>query len=275
MSRLQRVEWSDEAFKSLVMNSQAKDLIHALVKQHVFTAKTRNDILWRKGGGVIGLLDGNPGCGKTLTAEAVAEVVQRPLYSLSASELGVSPQEVDSRLSMVLDVAYRWNAVVLLDEADVFLRKRDSYDVARNALVSIFLRQLEYFQGIMIMTTNRIKDCDAAFESRVHFSIHYPDLDADAQATIWRNLLNTVGQVIGVESEVGSEALESLVSRNLNGREVCNHLNTLVSCTASLRRCRSRIPLRLRARSRSKKESLWLLDICSRYSTSRVPGKQF
>jgi hypothetical protein len=47
----------------------------------------------------------------------------------------------------------------------VFLQARDNLDVNRNALVSIFLRQLEYYQGILILTTNRIGSCDPAFES--------------------------------------------------------------------------------------------------------------
>lgn len=118
-----------------------------------------------KGKGLIGLLSGGPGCGKTLTAEAVAEVTMRPLYMVSAGELGTAPEKVDAQLTLVLELSYRWGAVLLLDEADVFLQERDTKEVARNALVSIFLRQLEYFQGILILTTNRIGECDAAFES--------------------------------------------------------------------------------------------------------------
>ena len=41
----------------------------------------------------------------------------------------------------------------------------------------IFLRQLEYFEGILIVTTNRIGNVDPAFESRIHFSFHHSDLD--------------------------------------------------------------------------------------------------
>lgn len=74
-------------------------------------------------------------------------------------------EKVDKQLTLILELSHRWSAVLLLDEADVFLQERDTKDVARNALVSIFLRQLEYFQGILILTTNRIGDCDPAFES--------------------------------------------------------------------------------------------------------------
>ena len=49
----------------------------------------------------------------------------------------------------------RWEAVLLLDEADVFLEARSTHDLERNKLVSIFLRVLEYYEGILFLTTNR------------------------------------------------------------------------------------------------------------------------
>ena len=139
-------------------------MIFSLVKEH--GTSNFDDIIKGKGKGFIGLLSGSPGCGKTLTAEAVAEISKKPLYTVSAGELGVQPYEVDRQLTLILELSHKWDAVLLLDEADVFLQKRDNKDVMRNALVSIFLRQLEYFQGIMFLTTNRIADCDPAFESK-------------------------------------------------------------------------------------------------------------
>ena len=109
-----------------------------------------------KGRGLIGLLSGRPGSGKTLSAEAVSQLTRKPLYTVSAGELGEKPQEVDEKLTMILALAVTWDAVVLLDEADVFLQTRDDNNITRNALVSIFLRQLEYFEGLLILTTNRI-----------------------------------------------------------------------------------------------------------------------
>jgi len=50
-------------------------------------------------------------------------------------------------LARVLDVAFRWKAVLLLDEADIYLEKRTTVDLNRNAMTGIFLRQLEYYQG--------------------------------------------------------------------------------------------------------------------------------
>ncbi len=166
--RLTDVVWSDEPFESLVLGEKKKNLIHALVEQHAARVEIYDDVVCGKGKGLIGLLSGNPGCGKTLTAEAVAEVTHRPLYVVSAGELGTRPSEVDSALMGILELARMWDAVLLLDEAEVFLQERSTDDIKRNALVSIFLRQLEYYQGILILTTNLVAQCDPALESTFH-----------------------------------------------------------------------------------------------------------
>ena len=165
MDRLKDIVWSDEAFHSLVLAPKQKKLIHSLVKQHVTRSKRIDDVIQGKGKGIIGLLSGSPGTGKTLTAEAVAEITRRPLYVVTAGELGTEPSDLDQRLARILELAHMWDAVLLLDEAEVFLQRRSPTDVKRNALVSIFLRQLEYYQGILVLTTNLIEQCDPAFES--------------------------------------------------------------------------------------------------------------
>jgi len=76
---------------------------------------------------------------------------------VSAGELGTDSRFLESELQKILDICHAWGAILLLDEADVFLEKRNMHDIHRNALVSIFLRQLEYFQGILFLTTNRVE----------------------------------------------------------------------------------------------------------------------
>lgn len=73
------------------------------------------------------------------------------------------------------------------DEADVFLQERKRAELQQNALVSVLLRELEYFQGILIMTTNRIVSLDYAVQSRIHYAIKYLPLKADLMDIIWRN----------------------------------------------------------------------------------------
>jgi len=115
--------------------------------------------------------------GKTLTAEGISEFLQKPLYMVGAGKLGTDSRTLETQLSRILDIAHVWGAVLLLDEADVFLERRPVHDLQRNALVSIFLRLLEYFQGILFLTTNRVETFDEAFQSRIHMALRYNDLD--------------------------------------------------------------------------------------------------
>jgi SpoVK/Ycf46/Vps4 family AAA+-type ATPase len=70
---------------------------------------------------------------------AVAEEMRTPLYSLSAGELGSHATNIEQKLRTILELATKWNAVLLLDEADVFLEKRDLKDLERNRLVASML----------------------------------------------------------------------------------------------------------------------------------------
>lgn len=92
-----------------------------------------------------------------MTAEGISELLKCPLYMVSAGELGTDSRYLEGELQKILDICHAWGAILLLDEADVFLEKRNMHDIHRNALVSIFLRQLEYFQGILFLTTNRVE----------------------------------------------------------------------------------------------------------------------
>ncbi|KAK7681611.1 hypothetical protein QCA50_015344 [Cerrena zonata] len=222
MDRLTEIDWSSDAFDLLVLGEKQKQLIRAIVKQHP-RRESFDDIIAGKGKGLVGLFCGRPGCGKTLTAEAVADLYRVPLYVVTAGELGVKPDRVDRKLTDIFEVARMWNAVVLLDEAEVFLQQRNASDIKRNALVTIFLRQLEYYQGILILTTNMLEQCDAALESRIHFSIHYPDLDYDSRKKIWQTFLK---KVLGPEGEFNKDDLHRLAEYTMNGRQIKNTVSS-------------------------------------------------
>ncbi|KAI9683791.1 MAG: hypothetical protein M1822_005981 [Bathelium mastoideum] len=217
------VNWAEaeSAFEGLIMEPKRRDYVRSLVKAHRNDSQVFDDIVAGKGRGLVGLLSGSPGVGKTLTAELVAGLSHRPLYSVSAGELGTTVEKVDSQLGMILDIAHKWSCVLLIDEADVFLHARTDLDLARNALISIFLRRLEYFQGVLIMTTNRRQAIDPAFNSRIHFKIHYPPLNFDDRMTIWKNFLLRVPQGVP-EPKLLDADFRDLAAKELNGREVLN-----------------------------------------------------
>jgi ATPase family associated with various cellular activities (AAA) len=167
VSGIRDVEWNQGAYDSLVLPDNHKSIVKSLVTSHKFSAaKNIDDVISGKGKGLVAVLHGPPGTGKTLTAEGIAELLKCPLYMVSAGELGTDPRVLERNLTDILDIAHAWGAVLLLDEADVFLEKRSIHDIHRNALVSIFLRLLEYFQGILFLTTNRVETFDDAFQSR-------------------------------------------------------------------------------------------------------------
>jgi hypothetical protein len=66
----------------------------------------------------------------------VAEEMRQPLYFMNASELGETAAEVEESLGQVLELASKWNAILLLDECDMFLEARSNTDIRRNRLVS-------------------------------------------------------------------------------------------------------------------------------------------
>ena len=70
-------------------------------------------------------------------------MARAPLYMVGAGDLGTDAHSLDTALTTVLSLASSWKAIVLIDEADVFLEKRDLHDLLRNAMVAVFLRQLE------------------------------------------------------------------------------------------------------------------------------------
>ena len=74
---------------------------------------------------------------------------------------------------------------MLIDEADVYIKRRDD-NIAMNAVVGVFLRVLEYFNGLLFLTTNRVDDIDEAIVSRCIALIKYYPPDDDARRRIWR-----------------------------------------------------------------------------------------
>jgi SpoVK/Ycf46/Vps4 family AAA+-type ATPase len=191
-----------------VLAPEKKELIRSLV---VDSSSGFQDIISGKGGGCIFLLHGEPGVGKTLTAEAVSELLHRPLYSVSVGELGVDIESLEKNLRRILDVAQIWDAVILIDEADIFLEKRGN-DIVRNSLCAVFLRLLEYHQGVMFLTTNRVKEFDPAFYSRISIALRYGNLQAEAREQVWTNLLAAAG-IDGLDPA-------ELAEVEINGRQI-------------------------------------------------------
>ncbi|KAI0903084.1 hypothetical protein F4823DRAFT_629696 [Ustulina deusta] len=242
VGRLVDVKIVENAIDRLVMRPEAnKDAIKAIVKTYTDSGQVGHfnaDFIQGKGEGQIFLLHGPPGTGKTLTAESVAEYTRRPLLSITAADLGHEPMDLEKNLLQFLKNASTWDAIVLLDEADVYLEQRSAHDLRRNSVVSIFLRAMEYFQGILFLTTNRVGHFDEAFKSRIHVAIGYEPLDDGAREKIWDNLFRKLkedhkngGPEILYEYDAKQYVKKDPEVKKLkwNGREIRNAFQTAVA----------------------------------------------
>jgi hypothetical protein len=215
---LEEIKFEEATFDRLVLPPARKRMIKALVRH---SSDSFSDIVSGKGEGSVFLLYGPPGVGKTLTAEAISEMLQRPLYSVSLGQLGTTPAELETKLGEILDLCGKWDALILLDEADIFLEKRTSNgSLERNAMVSVMLRLVEYFKGVLFLTSNRVDSLDPAFKTRITLALRYEQLDKAGRNQVWLNLLDASGQWEVVEKGLIDTAI--LAEKPLNGREIKN-----------------------------------------------------
>jgi SpoVK/Ycf46/Vps4 family AAA+-type ATPase len=223
VSGITDIDWDEDAFDSLVLPNEEKDLVLAFAQSKINAETSFDDFIQGKGKGIIMLLSGPPGVGKTLTAESIAESTRVPLYTMSAGEIGIVPDNVERHLKDALEKCAMWNAIFLLDEADIFLEKRDLNNLKRNELVSVFLRLVEYYEGIMFLTTNRIQAIDPAFESRIDVALSYPALTTQLRKQVWFNFLT---RLPGGTSELDDADMEELAEADLNGRQIRSAVKT-------------------------------------------------
>ncbi len=209
---LTKYEYNESLSDALILPAITKDLVFTLISQGQVNF---SDIIAGKAGGVCVLLTGVPGVGKTLTAEVFAEASKKPLYSIQAAQLGTRADQIEKNLMRFLARGSRWDAVVLIDEADVYVRARDT-DMDHNATVAAFLRVLEYQSSVLFMTTNLAESVDDAIASRCIARIDYEVPDLAQQTDIWR-VLNKVNK-----AGISEPMIKKIVSRHneLTGRDI-------------------------------------------------------
>jgi AAA+ superfamily predicted ATPase len=230
IDQLQPIEWRPNPMDELILPQQQKKVLQALVGSHRFPEQSRDEWV-TKGQGLIVLLHGSPGSGKTLTAECAAENNKKALLKISLAELR-DDDRLEQNMIRFQRYASTWKAIVLIDEADVFLEARtsegkDSAD--RNALVAVFLRTLEYFQGIIFLTSNRVSVFDQAIKSRIHLALQYSPPDDSARQRLWYNALSALpAGTTDFDLSLDITA-HMLAEAEMNGREISNSIHTALT----------------------------------------------
>lgn len=209
---LELYEYDESIVDKLILPDEVKELVDFVISS---VGVGMGDIVKGKSAGVIILSQGLPGVGKTLTGEVYAEKIKRPLYVVQAAQLGLTIDELETKLKVVLERATSWRALLMIDEADVYIHERGN-DMVQNAVVGTFLRVLEYYQGVLFMTTNRANIIDDAILSRCNAIVKYEPPTVKDQKKIWK--------VLSTEMDVkmDKELIDSVVSKfnYLTGREI-------------------------------------------------------
>ena len=217
--------YDDTVDGKLVLPADVKDFLTVLIEH----SKNRfKDIIGGKEGGTIVLIEGYPGIGKTLSAEVFSEKMHRPLYKVQSAQLGVTPEKVESNLKEVLARSERWGAILLIDEADVYVRARGD-DINQNAIVGVFLRVLEYYRGVLFMTTNLGNKVDDAIVSRTTARFEFGMPEIEDQKRIWR-ILSDQNDAGLTDSDI-SKIVKTMPE--LSGRDIKNLLKLAVIYSAS------------------------------------------
>lgn len=216
IANLEDYPWDESLFDKLVLPEEQKSLVRMLVEN---TSESVDDIVRGKMSGVIVMATGYPGTGKTLTAEVFSETIKKPLYVVQCSQLGLSVNEIEGNLKEILSHAAKWGAILLIDEADVYIRERGD-DINQNAIVGVFLRILEYYKGVLFMTSNRGNIIDDAIMSRATAWIQYDLPDNESLKNIWKVLGHQY------KADLSEQDIDKLVEKlnRISGRTVRNLL---------------------------------------------------
>lgn len=220
VDQLTEYKWDTTLGDKLILPESHKQVIQILMET---ASQEMDDIIRGKSGGTICICTGEPGTGKTLTAEVTSEVIQKPLYKVNCSQLGTNEEEIEKELQAVLKRAARWMALLLIDEADVYVRTREN-DIQQNAIVGVFLRVLEYYRGVLFLTSNRAVVIDDAILSRATVHLKYERPHKDALEKIWKVLSDQY------KIKLGSGLIGDLVDAfpNIVGRDVKSLLKLVV-----------------------------------------------
>lgn len=210
-------EYDKNIEEKLILPTDHKNLINILLSEEYQSHDA--DFIKGKGNGTLILAMGKAGLGKTLTSEVYAERKQIPRLKVHASQLGTDETKIEKRLKEFMSLAERWKCILLIDEADVYIRKRDN-DVQHNAIVATMLQQIEYFNGILFMTTNRTEDVDEAILSRCSAILKYSLPTQEMALNLWKIFIEQNHLTDKISDETISQVVEKF--NTIAGRDIRN-----------------------------------------------------
>ncbi len=188
----ERIKWL-ETFQRCVLSEIVRETIEEALT--VVLCKDKFDAWginshFEKGITNAVLLYGPPGTGKTMIAESMAAVLNKPLLTIGTAELQSQiPGQMERNIKKSFDKAKTNEAVILLDECDSLLYNREAVGAIMSSEINCLLQEIERFDGVIILTTNRLGKLDPALQRRIIAKIKLPVPQKEQRKQIWKNLL--------------------------------------------------------------------------------------
>lgn len=148
------------------------------------------DEVVEKGKGLVFMFYGVPGTGKTMSAQAIAEHLGRKYLLIGTAELQSSvPGQMERNIKDAFKKAKTDKLVIIFDECDSLLYNRNHVGAILGAEINTLLSEIERFEGVCILTTNRNLMLDPALERRVALKLEFKKPDAEMRFHIWGKLI--------------------------------------------------------------------------------------
>jgi SpoVK/Ycf46/Vps4 family AAA+-type ATPase len=166
-----------------------------------------------RGVGITALFAGDPGTGKTMSAEVVAHELGLDLYVVNlATVVDKYIGETEKNLDRIFAESDGVNGVLLFDEADALFGQRsevrDSHDRYANIEVAYLLQRMETFDGLAVLATNLRSNVDAAFTRRLDVVVDFPTPDRGLRRQLWRHCLGPLSLAGDVDLDFCADAFE-------------------------------------------------------------------
>lgn len=184
-----------EELDKVKLAPEARRSILAVLRQHRDSSKIFDE--WGLsetvgyGRGMTMLFWGPPGTGKTWATHCIAKALGKKLRVLDNAKLqSPVPGEMERNLKAEFDKAGKEGSVLLLDECDSLLMSRSGgMGMIMSSHVNALLTEIEKFDGVVVLTTNRVGELDKALERRISLVVEFPVPDQETRLEIWKGLI--------------------------------------------------------------------------------------
>lgn len=213
----------ETAFAKVILPEKTKKEIIAVLNQSKNAKQIFED--WglgetiEYGRGMTMLFHGGPGTGKTWTANCIAKALKRELLTVGPAEIQSSePGGANRAIQEAFQNCKSSNKVLLLDECDSLITVRSSVGIILGGEINTLLTEIEKFEGVCILSTNRADTLDPALERRLALIVQFDNPDYEARKRIWEVL---IPKKLPLEKEV---TLDWLAEYKLTGGQIKNVL---------------------------------------------------